>query len=64
MKDPITVILALLTVAGGISSLFHPEWYYPEYGNATPKQMKQTKSFGVLVAVVGLVLLIYCLYAG
>ncbi|MDB6124041.1 MAG: hypothetical protein JWQ71_3034 [Pedosphaera sp.] len=63
MKDPITIILALLTMAGGISSLFHPEWYYPEYAKATPKQKQQTKAFGILVAVVGLVLLICCLYA-
>jgi uncharacterized membrane protein YedE/YeeE len=63
MKDPFTVILALLTMAGGISSLFHPEWFYPEYAKATPKQKKQTKSFGILVAVVGLILLVYCLYA-
>jgi Flp pilus assembly protein CpaB len=62
MKDPITVLLAILTLAGGISSLFRPEWYYADYATATAAQKKQTKTFGVLVAVVGLILLICCLF--
>ena len=59
MKDPIRLLLALMNLVWGISSILFPQWYYRKVSaDQIARDRRVRRVLGCLLVLLGLLLLI------